>query len=678
MQNNVTELAERLQRALGSDNNVIDMPDIIDVIAHLEKVAITKELLEITRLGKYTNELRRKLTNTDLRHRVKELMKRWRNQFLLPDSNGQINSSSGKATTISPLLEGHNSVTPAKVSPPIPISKMSKLVSPGIQRLVSPGQSGRLVSPQIPKRLNPHKLMPPSLQAHRLVSPQPQKISPNLQRTGSPSCLMDRQSADVNLNQVKGFKRTANDMENINAKRARLNGGMTDFDFSDNSNSSFKDVTSGSSSVNVEAKRESTILNSDSNSSFAERTAEPHLDQLQPKKRGRKKGSKNHKNLLDEAETSFSNKLAVSASRGGSKVKTTQEILAGIQSKNTALSTVASLKPSKEDLEEKAAKLTERVSIIDQKLNANAHRNKNSQKHKLTLSASKPNERVIESGSVINDKSLLDRLKEEENDDEDVVVVDDADSVSSRTEESQETDAAGAQPHDQNLPKSLSVEEALSQLPPIDKSVLEEDCEEPPCTCRLKENKPSAFSIGDEEEEQPPLYEIVEDPACPAKEFLEELYQVHEVSDEKILRLHESCLPNVNGNWSLGTPRPEPPKVEGLYVNVVPNIYERLDKDVRPFDSFKKYSVSEGNIKGGSPTINNSDNVIKSPPESINGGGTNESDSVIEPELNTSENNENSDIRTEKLEVFREWYECVDRSSYNEDTLRILPYCILD
>lgn len=95
-------------------------------------------------------------------------------------------------------------------------------------------------------------------------------------------------------------------------------------------------------------------------------------------------GSKNHRNLLDEAETSFTNKLAVSASRGSSKVKTTQEILAGIQNKNSvaALSAAAGLKPSKEDLEEKAAKLTERVSIIDRKLNANAHRNKNSQKSK--------------------------------------------------------------------------------------------------------------------------------------------------------------------------------------------------------------------------------------------------------------------------------------------------------
>lgn len=60
----------------------------------------------------------------------------------------------------------------------------------------------------------------------------------------------------------------------------------------------------------------------------------------------------------------------------------------------------------------------------------------------MTLSASKPNERVIESGSVINDKSLLNTL-EQEDDEDDVVVVDDVESADSRTEESQETDVAG-------------------------------------------------------------------------------------------------------------------------------------------------------------------------------------------------------------------------------------------
>lgn len=69
-------------------------------------------------------------------------------------------------------------------------------------------------------------------------------------------------------------------------------------------------------------------------------------------------------------------------------------------------------------------------------------------------------------------------------------------------------------------------------------------------------------------------------------------------------------------------------------------------------------------------------------PEPVNGGGAGVSDSVIkseplDPKLEM-DNSEKSDIRTEEQEVFREWYECVDRPSYNGDTLRILPYCIVD
>lgn len=60
-----------------------------------------------------------------------------------------------------------------------------------------------------------------------------------------------------------------------------------DLDFSDSSNSSFKDVISA---LNPELRRDVIVINSDSNSSFPERIGEAHADHLQPKKRGRKKG----------------------------------------------------------------------------------------------------------------------------------------------------------------------------------------------------------------------------------------------------------------------------------------------------------------------------------------------------------------------------------------------------
>ncbi|XP_060534395.1 mediator of RNA polymerase II transcription subunit 26 [Cylas formicarius] len=584
MQNNVTELTQRLLGALDSNYNVIDMPEVFDIISLLDKVAITKELLQATRLGKHVNELRRKTTNELLSKRAKDLLKKWRS-LVLPEANGQIKSSP-------PLQQ--------------PLTK----VSPPLQQQISQ----RLANPCLGPKLSPNL--------------QQQQIQNQIKMGLSPP-LVDKE-ADVNLNQLKGKKRPIKEvLDTVNAKRGRYNG-VTDLELSDNSNSSFKDVIPSSgvaTPVKSEPKRDVIVINSDSNSSAPERGSEPPVDQQMPKKRGRKKGSKNHKNLIDEAESSFTNKLAVSASRGNSKVKTTQELLASIQNKNSTLN-AASLKP-KEDLVEKAAKLTERVSIIDQKLNTNASRSKNSQKGKFSLTGR--NERVIESGSVINDKSLLAQANRDSGDEE-IVVVDDVEpeEYSDVKSESQETEETPER-EDSRVPRSLSVEEALSRLPPVDKSVLldEDEADGPPCTCQLKENKPDFCVDEDEAAEQRPPFEVVEDPSCPAKTYLLDKYRLGDVSESKVHRLHTAHIPNVNGNEGGGGPKPEPAIVDGLYANVVPNIYERLDKE-----NFRKYSVSESDSGSGVGRT---------------GAGR-----------------------------FREWFECVELPSYDGDALRILPYCIVD
>ncbi|KAG5881721.1 hypothetical protein JTB14_037937 [Gonioctena quinquepunctata] len=550
MQNNVTELTQRLLRSLDSNYNVIDMPTVIEIISLLEKVAITKELLETTRLGKYINELRRKTTNESLSKRAKELVKKWRNA-VLPESNGQL-----------------------KQSPPL----------------------------QQPLTLSSH---------------------------------LPSQQEDVNLNQVKTKKRPAKDLlDNINSKRVKLNGGISELDFSDNSNSSFKDVIP---TVKTEPKRDVIVINSDSNSSMSEKH-DPPLDQQMPKKRGRKKGSKNHRKLIDEAESSFTSKLAVS--RGNSKVKTTQELIASLQNKNSS-SVISSLnvKP-KEDLIEKAAKLTERVSIIDQQLNTNANRNKNSQRSRYKL---EKNERVIESGSVINDKSLLSQdssLKKEE----DINVVDpeeDEEIKNEMKEESQETE-------NPNFITALSVEEALAKLPPIDKSVLLED-DEIRCSCILKQSK-SDFSV--EEDNEPDLsskLEFIEDYDCQAKCSLRKKYQLGSVIDEQVGRLHDTFIPNVNGNFSIGPPKPGPEMQEnGLYVNVVPNVnIESIPKDVKNFisESYSRYSFSE--TCGGS-------------------------------DVKTEIQERTGDEVPDSEKYFREWHEVIETPSYDGEILKILPYVIID
>ncbi|CAG9830929.1 unnamed protein product [Diabrotica balteata] len=554
MQNNVTELTHRLLRSLDSNYNVIDMPAVIEIISLLEKVAITKELLETTRLGKYINELRKKTTNEALSKRAKELVKKWRNA-VLPESNGQL-----------------------KQSPPLPQAVILSSALPVSQE-------------------------------------------------------------DVNLNQIKAKKRPAKEaLDNINSKRIKLNGGISELDFSDNSNSSFKDVIA---TVKTEPKRDVIIINSDSNSSMPEKH-DPPLDQQLPKKRGRKKGSKNHRSLLDEAESSFTSKLAVS--RGNSKVKTTQELVASLQSRNSS-SVLNSLVKPKEDLTEKAAKLTERVSIIDQQLNTNANRNKSSQRNKFKF---EKNERVIESGSVINDKSLL--IKKEE---EDSVVVDaeeeedeDEDPHEAKEESQTKVKEESQETENLNFVSALSVEDALAQLPPIDKSVLLED-DEVQCTCILKENK-SDFSVEEEAEiDLEHKFEFVEDHNCQAKYKLRETYHLDHVTDEMVERLHNTLIPNVNGNSSMGPPAPEPVMQEnGLYVNVVPNVnIESIPKNVKNFagENFSRYSFSE------TPEV-------KQEPEERTGG----------------------DVYTSDNKCFREWHEVTDTTSYQGEIFKILPYVIID
>lgn len=606
MQNNVTNLSQKLQRSLDNNYNVVDMPAVIEIISSLEKTAVTKELLETTRLAKYINELRRKTTNPSLAKRAKDLLKKWRNSILpdaTPANNGQIRSSSAMSVTErsdSPLGPRSSKKRPASSTPP----------------------------------------------------------------------------------------------DNRAPKRTVANG-QREFEFSDNSNCSVKDSR----------KSDVIFINSDSNSSLPEITnvgVEPydlgHSNDAQdgastpgggpqsiPKKRGRKKGSKNHKNLVIAAEESFTNKMAVSRN---SKVKTTQELLADLQNRTVATPPTAKVS-TQQDIQLRAAQLTESLSRIDQKLNpqkqlknASILRGERLSNHTNKTTPHRTPTVVSENWSSRSSPEIVSNI----------IVSDD-----------EIVDVVGTDPVAEPLvpAEPLTVESLLRQLPPIDRSVLtEEDEDSPVCQCPLppvvelpdpQASRITVQIVGDAAESPevsvfaPPSPEAIKveksekietasesdskvgvktdlgdvggsalegDASdseqdellvsmCPAKIFLRNKYNLDVTELEQVPVLHSECVPNVNGNLGALPPGPELADSRlGDPDNIVPSLSSQRLSRTQPDENFDKYSISIGG-------------------------------SVDQPPAPSCD-------RTDSHSNFHEWHETLDLRSYNDELLRVLPYVIID
>ncbi|XP_053967840.1 mediator of RNA polymerase II transcription subunit 26 isoform X1 [Anastrepha ludens] len=106
----IYDLTFRLCQALDQNYDVVNMDAVMSVISTLEGTTITKEQLEATRLAKYINHLRRRLTkDKHLALRAKSLLKKWRKMVGIQQQQQQIIET---ATTTSsaalPCISGLN------------------------------------------------------------------------------------------------------------------------------------------------------------------------------------------------------------------------------------------------------------------------------------------------------------------------------------------------------------------------------------------------------------------------------------------------------------------------------------------------------------------------------------------------------------------------------------------
>lgn len=439
MQRYCTELTERLLKSLDKEYNVIDMGAVVDVVTALEKTAITKEVLEVTRLGKYINELRRKTSNDALAKRAKDLVRRWRD-MVLPSAHSTPQPT--PADTAPPALNG--------AKPHSPALRCFKPQSPALRGLIPP-QSPLL------RDSTPLRVLSPVLSVHS-------------DHSHSPNASSNKQSITVTSNH-----RTSSDVPPMLGSSSQhhsteavprthsSNKRLRKDDFKDQHNYQHHDSDSITESEpfvkkqrlngenisgNLNMQVPSPIFKERISDQFTESSTDP--ENSGPKKRGRKKGSKSVKKqpILEDR---VKEKLA-SISRNP-KLKTTQELLADLRARGTNSSINSSALPSQSvessSMEEVLRNSNEQVSkFLRCPQNNLSHRN------------------------TVSEVSAESRLKPTEN----------CHDVPSKCDESgvvfKEKSVTNVQKNQPEQCRDLTVEEILAKLPPIDPNSIDwSECE---------------------------------------------------------------------------------------------------------------------------------------------------------------------------------------------------------
>lgn len=488
MQRICSELTEKLLKSLDKEYNVVDMRAVVDVISTLEKTTVTKEALEITRLGKHINELRRKTSNEALAKRAKDLVRRWRDMVLPPTVHPTpcqptlaLNGAKEALRSFkpqSPALRELKPHSPLALKDATPFRVLSPALSVHSDHSRSPNASSN--NKQSITLTSNHRISSCSRNASPVLGTSNQNhVTEAVPRTHSSNKRLRKEESSKDQCQYYQSPHGAETIEEV--KKQRFNGENI--------------------SGNLNSQVPSPTLKERISDCFAETTSleTTNEESSGPKKRGRKKGSKSAKRQ-SFLEDSVKEKLA-SISRNP-KLKTTQELLADLQARGSNCSPVGSANalPSQSVAEPPSMEDVLRGSNNEQVSKyLRCSSQKNSQSHRGLASSETSTGKTQRATRALRsaencrepspESSCQDRLRED-------------DRLSGTTETS-----TCRSP----LQRDLTVEEILAKLPPLD---------------------PSSIDWGENEER---------DNAC--------FPPPREVTAEDLERLHMQCVEGLNGNF---------------------------------------------------------------------------------------------------------------------------------
>ncbi|XP_026675137.1 mediator of RNA polymerase II transcription subunit 26 [Ceratina calcarata] len=528
MQRYCTELTERLLKSLDKEYNVVDMGAVVDVITALEKTAITKEVLEITRLGKYINELRRKTTNDALAKRAKDLVRRWRNMVL---PSAQSTPQPTPADTAPPALNG--------AKPHSPALRCFKPQSPALKGVVPP-QSPLLRDTTALRVLSPVSSVHSDHSHSPNASSNKQSITVGSNhRTGSDVPPTLGSSSQHHHHSTEAVPRTHSSNKRLRKdeppkEQPSYHHQHHDSDSITESEPFVKKQRLNGENIsgNLNMQVPSPTIKERISDQFAESSTDP--DDSGPKKRGRKKGSKSAKKQ-PVLEDRVKEKLA-SISRNP-KLKTTQELLADLRARGTNATNSSAL-PSQSAESPSMEEVALRGSG-EQKLNRCSQNNLSSHRSGGTTGGEvrESPESRLKPPTVENSHDFSSSKREESG------AVYREKSVTNVNEKSQPEQC-----------QSLTVEEILAKLPPIDPSLIDwSECD----TTEATEDRDSGE------------------------------YRPRETAPEDIERLHAQYIEGLNGNYqpklssltsATGDRQQEDDKSEIIGVK---NVYNQPDQEFR-------------------------------------------------------------------------------------------------